>query len=334
MLITFLLIVRVGCDWIEITQQYHRNPIKLTNQYTLTTKKPDEKEVYANDSITEHEWNKKPTDIATDLRKKGHPLKNGEEYTDSTQQEYTGNVKRISHPGKVDRVQILNKPVKSSAVKLKPELTRNNEDKLKNEFESPYRRTSYTNLKTENKINRDTTIEIMFDYNDKHISKYEIGNYTNSKHKPLLTDVESLKENLNLNRFHRIPGIKSQSAEEIFTVNKREPNPSISNQKPNNALISPHINTADNVELYTNKNIIDNITPEYITTSNVVKENDSEYDEEESVPTNEKSNATEVIIKFVKLVSETISSHTRKGFRSKLRYLEDLKNNLIANIGK
>ncbi|KPI92138.1 hypothetical protein RR46_13359 [Papilio xuthus] len=45
-----------------------------------------------------------------------------------------------------------------------------------------------------------------------------------------------------------------------------------------------------------------------------------------------KTNPMETLIKFLKMVSQTIKHGTRRTFKSKIRYLEDLRDTLMANI--
>ncbi|KAI8424699.1 hypothetical protein MSG28_006654 [Choristoneura fumiferana] len=45
-----------------------------------------------------------------------------------------------------------------------------------------------------------------------------------------------------------------------------------------------------------------------------------------------KDNTMENVLKFVKVVADTITRNTRKSFNSKLRYLEDLKDTIMVNI--
>lgn len=47
-----------------------------------------------------------------------------------------------------------------------------------------------------------------------------------------------------------------------------------------------------------------------------------------------KENTMENVLKFVKVVADTITRNTRRNFNSKLRYLEDLKDTIMVNIGK
>ncbi|KAJ2938571.1 hypothetical protein O0L34_g13069 [Tuta absoluta] len=56
------------------------------------------------------------------------------------------------------------------------------------------------------------------------------------------------------------------------------------------------------------------------------------YDEEEEPLSNNKSNAMENLIKFLKTVTEIIARNTRRGVHGKVRYLEDLRDTLMANI--
>lgn len=106
-------------------------------------------------------------------------------------------------------------------------------------------------------------------------------------------------------------------------------------RKPPKDTWAPKIETT--VKMNTNKSIrrVDTEEIEPVVTKKYVETQNSTGQHGKSPTENEaKENTMENVLKFVKVVADTITRNTRRNINSKLRYLEDLKDTIMVNIGE
>ncbi|KAJ8723605.1 hypothetical protein PYW07_007585 [Mythimna separata] len=153
-LLTLLLVTRAAAEWVEISQQHYRKPLKTHSVFTTPDKVTDVEETtkpwtYNNRSVAEYNWNKtpaRPTNMAnikrvqhTGSTVKPERVKEDDDLdlhvdfrdyelrpnygpsraTIELHYKQKGMAERVPNVGKIKRVELDNSPVKSPAVNYK-----------------------------------------------------------------------------------------------------------------------------------------------------------------------------------------------------------------------
>ncbi|RVE49779.1 hypothetical protein evm_005509 [Chilo suppressalis] len=335
MYIIVLLLSRACAEWVEISQQHYRKPVRFN--YNVPTLAITEiyqptKAVYTNDTLQEHVWNK-------------------------------AHINKVNKHGSIQRVQLESNPVKAPSLRPGSETNRNDPTRysnkndyrgasvmpVKNKYED-YNIDSSSEFKT--RLNNDSVKDIINNEPNKENNKPAIEISENNV-KTVINKANYVRNNSSINNIKRY-GLASSSeaskkkvntvplttsAIEIFKNMNRTPAKENADIRNSSEKINKYQNNPSNIE---NHEAV-NQTATGSHKSKPGNDNNKKHMQQENISEQKskaplkvkegsKSNAIENLIKFAKIVTDTIRENTHRTVNSKTRYLENLKESILANI--
>ncbi|XP_028027299.1 uncharacterized protein LOC114240810 [Bombyx mandarina] len=322
-LIFILLLIGVSAEWIEITQQYR----KPTNKHSS-----ESDQVYFNDSIEHWHQSQDFFSVRDRVNSNVYHKVNFDINSDNKKKvptESMGKIERvsISKVGNVKRVQISDSTVKSSAIKTEnSRLVTTARDKLSDTA----KQNNLRNNLQDNRKEHQATEPIATPVNtNKNLNSSLVLDNPLKSYKPLRTYKEK-------------PTFVTKGDSFEAEVTKEEEKQQNKNKldfrnKPITTDI-PKIVSKD--EKLTQKNEI--LTINYVKAiqkknnkiSNKQDASNNKNEPHKSIVEDPKDSTLETVVKFMKIITDTISKNTRKKISTKVRYLEDLRNTILTNISK
>ncbi|CAG9789559.1 unnamed protein product [Diatraea saccharalis] len=321
MFIILLFLSRADADWVEISQQHYRKPLR-TNINFSTLEKVTEvyfqstRPVYKNETLEEFAWNK-------------------------------GNVNKVSKLGNVQRVQLDSNPVKAPTLRIGSLQKKNNFEET-SVVSVNTRYEDYT-LDDSNELSAHGTNK-SFVMNTNKNETFEVwstgkNNYPESEIHQRLNKLStynrnnsnsSVKGEISVTKKNNIETGPQTGVTDIRQLTNQEFKDKYSKNDSDMKEYSSEYNrtrerskTKENKKPHTETGAYTHATRD-----NVVTNKGNIEIEHKSTGTleNNKKNAIENLIKLAKVVTDTIKENTRRTVSSKTRYLENLKESILTNI--
>ncbi|KAF9412401.1 hypothetical protein HW555_009070 [Spodoptera exigua] len=401
-LLALLLIAHVAAEWVEISQQHYRKPIRTHTHFTsdkvIETEDTTIPWNYNNHSVVEYTWNNNPTtsnignvnrvqhvetttkankrlklddddDLELNVDFRNYDPESSHKSTQLTAEinkpdKPKGTIERVSNLGNIKRVQLNSSPVKSPVIHNKggEEIYFNNRHDNgaysgtvhsvaaelggKNKPDSSNRKIYINNLKKYNteriatfpQMKMKTTVRNFYSPKPTFITETEdFTNYETEQDRFYkIVNRESTKVNKKDNIANTSENWRTKPNSKFTTMKVDKDNENLydhkaelnvnqvfENKEQVTKVISSDIKTkpkdADSlpVEANHNKNEIKHKKAE-TTTNTTLNEN--------------KVNPMENLIKFMRIVADTISKNSRRTFSGKIQYLHELKDTILTNI--
>lgn len=240
---------------------------------------------------------------------------------------HKGLVNRVQHPTQLDKFEKIQRVTNKPVVPLKVVTTKEPSEYEEEDFdENIYTYSTPTTENIETYLRNTEKIPVLMIERPKH--KKNMATFDNPS--------VSLKTENHEHNGHRhtqnveppefVTKENEEEDDQENDVSSTEPNIKIFNVKPT----QPTVLEYDRINPY----VDGGNTFEPTTIKEDLRPNKEGTNPRENIVNNTKDNTMENVVKLLKVVSETISRNTHKSISSKMRYLQDLKDTIVANIGK